>query len=219
MHLNDLQLIIFDVDGTLLDSERIWKETLGVVGRTYHMPNLEESLFPRLIGISGEQEDKIYEEMLDDAIRQDFVNQWRKDANARIDAEVPVKKGVNEIFAWVRSQHLKLGVATQTNRQDSVFRLQKMGLWPAIDHLICGDEVHHKKPHPEIYQKMLAHFQCKPSQALVIEDSPIGIEAAFHAGIPVIQVPDQKAPSASDKARTIQICEDLLDVMTYLDSH
>ncbi|MDX8416356.1 HAD family hydrolase [Absicoccus intestinalis] len=218
MHFNDLKLIIFDVDGTLLDSERIWKETLGIVGRTYHMPYLEEQLFARLVGVSGQEEERIYKEVLDPSIRDVFVSEWRQLANRTIDETVPVKVGSHDFFQWVKKQGLQLGVATSTHRQETEYRLKKANLWEPIDYVLCGNEIEHKKPHPEIYQKMLEHFHLEPDQALVIEDSSIGVEAAYRANIPVIHVADLIEPTTQDKERAWMTCKNLKEALVYLDT-
>lgn len=218
MSLNKVKLIIFDVDGTLLDSERLWKETLGIISKKYHMPGLEERLFHRLVGISGEAEDRIYDEMLDPAIRDRFVSDWRQLANATIDEKVPVKPGAYEWFAWVKEHGLWLGVATSSHRKETEYRLKKAKLWDDIDHLLCGNEIEHKKPHPEIYQKMLEHFHLEPDQALVIEDSSIGVEAAYRANIPVIHVADLIEPTTQDKERAWMTCKNLKEALVYLDT-
>lgn len=219
MHFNDLKLIIFDVDGTLLDSERIWKETLGIVGRTYHMLYLEEQLFARLVGVSGQEEERIYKEVLDPSIRDVFVSEWRQLANRTIDETVPVKVGSHDFFQWVKKQGLQLGVATSTHRQETEYRLKKANLWEPIDHVLCGNEIQKKKPHPQIYQEMLAYFHVSNKEALVIEDSSIGIEAAYRAGIPVIHVADLVQPTIQDQTRACFTCNNLFEALAYLEAH
>ena len=70
-----------------------------------------------------------------------------------------------------------------------------------------------RKPHPEIYQKVIHHFGVDSKKALVLEDSVVGVEAAYRADIPCIMVPDLIAPQETQKQQAIAIVSSLHDVI------
>lgn len=95
-------------------------------------------------------------------------------------------------------------------------RLSRVNILGCFDHIVCGDEVVHRKPDPEIYNTVL--FQCHASKetALVFEDSVFGVEAAYRAGIPCIMCPSIVPPSKKQEEETIAIVQKLSDVIPML---
>ncbi len=98
----------------------------------------------------------------------------------------------------------------------TIERLTRVNLINRFDYVLCGDEVVKRKPNPEIYQKVLKYFDVSPKDALVLEDSFVGVEAAYKAQIPCIMVPDLLPPQSKQKKETVAIVSSLKDVMKYL---
>ena len=95
----------------------------------------------------------------------------------------------------------------------TIERLTRLHLIDRFDYLLCGDEVNERKPNPEIYQKVLKHFDFSPQDALVLEDSFVGVEAAYRAHIPCIMIPDLLPPQSKQKEETVAIVSSLKDVI------
>ena len=83
--------------------------------------------------------------------------------------------------------------------------------------MIFGNEIKNKKPHPDIYLALCRHFNVDIKEALVIEDSVVGVEAAYRAGIPCIQVPDIIPATNTERDHTLCIVETLHDVIKKID--
>ena len=173
-----LELVIFDVDGLMIDTESVWKEAFDKAGDKYGIPDLGDTLFPSLIGKRLEDE----QELLDRLLPSD----------------------------------IQMAVATTTRRDLTEQRLKKIEVYDRFDYVLCGDEVTKRKPDPEIYLSVLKKMNTKAENAIVLEDSSVGVEAAYRAGIDCIQVPDLIAPTEVQKEQTICIVKDLIEAKDYI---
>ncbi len=109
-----------------------------------------------------------------------------------------------------------MAVATSTKRERAVKRLAKANLKDCFDAIVCGDDVVNSKPNPEIFLKAAKKINVNPKNCIVIEDSPMGVEAAYNGGIRCINVPDLKEPDEQIKSQSHKILENLLEVREYL---
>ena len=112
--------------------------------------------------------------------------------------------------------HIKKAVATTTRRELTEERLKRVGVYDRFDYVLCGDEVTNRKPDPEIYLSVLKRMDTDAGNALVLEDSVVGVEAAYRAGIDCIQVPDIIAPTDVQKKQTIYTAKDLIEAKDYI---
>ena len=123
---------------------------------------------------------------------------------------------VNEILDFLDAYHIKKAVATTTRRELTEERLKRVGVYDRFDYVLCGDEVINRKPDPEIYLSVLKKMATDARNALVLEDSVVGVEAAYRAGIDCIQVPDIIAPTDVQKKQTIYTAKDLIEAKDYI---
>lgn len=214
-----LKLIIFDMDGLMFDTEKIsykaWREAALLYNFT-----IDAELFKKTIGTNLARTHQIYYDHFGcdfpfDAIKEERVrlsNDW-------IEAEgVPVKEGLYELLEYLKTTSYKLAVATSTSRTRAVKLLKLAGVYNCFDYVLCGDEVTHSKPDPEIFLKTAHQLQCKPDQCLVLEDSILGITAARHAGMYTIMVPDVIMPREDQGHLIDQKMDSLLAVCDFLKS-
>ena len=139
-----------------------------------------------------------------------YVHQYMNDLFER--EGVPVKEGLRELLKYLKERGYKTVVATSSTRDRVDKILKQTGLADYYDDSICGDEVERGKPNPDIFLKACQKVQVSPSEALVLEDSEMGIQAASSAGIPVICVPDMKYPAPQYASLASHIVESLTDV-------
>jgi HAD superfamily hydrolase (TIGR01509 family) len=103
--------------------------------------------------------------------------------------ELPLRPGVAELVAEAEAAGLQQGIVTTTSRRNvQALLAQHFGpQWAKVFSVqVCGEDVAHKKPDPEAYQRAVEALQLSPLQALAIEDSPSGAAAAAAAGVPCI---------------------------------
>lgn len=212
------QLVIFDVDGTLLDTEARWKEAWETIGNKYNAPELGVDLFYQLIGKSGKEEHLFIENYLS---QRNLPNSILSETTAYglqlLSEHIDVKPGVFEFLNHLKSLNIPMGVATATNRDATIERLTRCGLIDYFEYMLCGDQVTKRKPHPETYLKVLEHFNMDAKNALVLEDSLVGVEAAYRAGIPCVMVPDLIMPTKTQEDQAIAIVETLNEVISMIE--
>jgi HAD superfamily hydrolase (TIGR01509 family) len=95
--------------------------------------------------------------------------------------------GVDRFLRWAR-QHHRLSMATSGSRRTVELALEQLGYAGWFDPLVCSDDVERSKPSPDLFLKVLEHTKCRSNQALVFEDSEVGIMAAKNAGIAYLKI-------------------------------
>lgn len=214
-----LELVVFDVDGLMIDTESVWKNAFDKAGDKYGIPNLGDTLFPSLIGKRLEDEQELLDRLLPSDIQDPLINEWRQIGLGSLEREVPVKPGLYEMLDYLEQHHIKMAVATTTRRELTEQRLKKIGVYNRFDYVLCGDEVTKRKPDPGIYLSVLHKMNTKAENAIVLEDSSVGVEAAYRAGIDCIQVPDLIAPTEVQEKQTICIVKDLMEARDYIQEN
>ena len=214
-----LELVVFDVDGLMIDTESVWKNAFDKAGDKYGIPNLGDTLFPSLIGKRLEDEQELLDRLLPSDIQNQLINEWRQIGLGSLEREVPVKPGLYEMLDYLEQHQIKMAVATTTRRELTEQRLKKIGVYDRFEYVLCGDEVTKRKPDPEIYLSVLHKMNTKAENAIVLEDSSVGVEAAYRAGIDCIQVPDLIAPTEVQEKQTICIVKDLMEARDYIQEN
>ena len=130
---------------------------------------------------------------------------------------VPLKKGLLELLDYLKEHNYKTIVATSSERKRVDTILKNAGIEKYFDDSICGDEVERGKPDPEVFLKACAKLGVSTDEALILEDSEAGIQAAYRGGIPVLCVPDMKYPEKKYEKMATLICKDLTEVKTYIE--
>ena len=202
--------IIFDMDGVLIDSERQsnegWLWAAGQLG--VDMPMwLIDSFKGAPAELCCKFFDDYYKGVIDyweaKELRTQHVYKIRETEG------IPVKKGVKDIFEYIRNNGLKCAVATSTRRESAEKTLHEIGVWDYLDAVVYGDEVEHGKPEPDIFLRAAKAIGVNPSEAVVVEDSINGIKAGYAADMRVVHIPDTIAIDDDIRKLTYMVCADL----------
>ncbi|MFR4318094.1 MAG: HAD family hydrolase [Eubacterium sp.] len=124
-----------------------------------------------------------------------------------------------ELLKFLKEKKYKTVVATSSERKRVEFILEKAGIRQYFNDIICGDEVEKGKPNPEIFLRACEKVNVNPENALVLEDSEAGIEAANVGNINVICVPDMKFPDEKYQKMSKEICKNLLEAKIYIEQY
>lgn len=198
-----MKAVIFDLDGSLVDSMWIWKaidmEYLGKFGIELP-PDLQDS-----IGGKSFTETAIYFKerfQIPDSLEQ-IKEDWNRMAYDKYANEVPLKPGVREFLDYCMEHQIRLGIATSNSRElvDNIVRTHEL-----IDYFDCvmtGCEVAKGKPAPDIYLAVAKQLEVAPADCLVFEDIVQGIQAGKAAGMQVCAVDDAFSKTQEKEKRNL----------------
>lgn len=211
--------IIFDMDGVLIDSERQsnegWLWAAGQLGVDMPM-GLIDSFKGAPAELCCKFFDDYYKGVIDyweaKELRTQHVYKIRETEG------IPVKKGVKDIFEYIRNNGLKCAVATSTRRESAEKTLHEIGVWDYLDAVVYGDEVEHGKPEPDIFLRAAKAIGVNPSEAVVVEDSINGIKAGYAADMRVVHIPDTIAIDDDIRKLTYMVCADLNGLIDVVES-
>ena len=210
-----VRAVIFDMDGLLLDSERIAYEIGRQVSRDLDIPWAHEVAL-QMIGLGAVD----HEPLLKGAFGDDFPLEAHRDEfgrryEAAISAgRIMLKPGVLELFSVLDAAGLPRAVATSTWRGRTLRKLASVGLLARIDTVVAGDDVARGKPAPDIFLAAAHQLSVAPAHCLVLEDSNAGVRGALAAAMEVVMVPDLLEPAPDITASGVAVARTLLDIVT-----
>jgi len=211
-----LAAVIFDMDGLLLDTETLNKEsifaTCGELGFA-----MTDDLLLSLVGCPEDASDaKLVLHFGQAFPLRDFhsINRFRF---AQLSSGgIPLRPGALEILVFLKSRGIPRAVATSTDRESARKHLRESGLHPLLDAIVTRTDVTYGKPHPESYLKAARSLGVAPAGCLALEDSHNGVRAAAAAGMATIMVPDLLPPTGEIRALCIGVAESLSHVLAEL---
>lgn len=185
------KLVIFDMDGLLIDSERIYRDMWKETFIDFKIAISEEEL----AAISGKSflHTKAYiDELLGDPLMFDKLRTVREGKFwGEIETNgLPIKEGAQELLEELNKRNVDTALATSTYETRALKLLEKSGLKHYFKEMIFGDMVDFTKPHPQMFDTLRKDFGLKHDEVVILEDSYSGVKAANSAGIDVIWIKD-----------------------------
>lgn len=209
--------VIFDMDGVLFDTERLYAEMYEEVAADWGLGDVREAVLGCIGRNANDSRAFFTSHVAKDFPYDDYVKETIKRYKEKEEREgLPMKKGVVELLSYLKEQGYRIGLASSTRRQKVLECIEKAKIRDYFQVVVGGDMVEHSKPNPEIYLIACKELGVNPEETYAIEDSPNGIRAAHSAGMKAIMVPDMIAPDEEMKSLAQVICEDLLAVKDYL---
>ena len=212
--------VIFDLDGLMLDTERMaraaWIRALADYGM-----RLDEVAYLRVVGRSTRDSETqaILEEIFNAHLFYEDLVQRRQ---AYYDADIAengivIKPGLLELLAFLEERNIPKAVASSSGIRSVIARLERVGLAGQFEVLVGGDQVINCKPAPDLFLEAARQSGIAPGLCVALEDSEAGIRAAYSAGMLPMMVPDLKQPEPEIVALAYRVLPTLADAIPVLE--
>ena len=201
-----IKALLFDMDGLLLDSERVVQRSWNIVGRVLGYESIGEHIYNTL-GMNAAGREKYFNKAFGECFPYEEFRKLTRDKFFEIaDSEgIPLKPGAKELILYAKQMGYKVGLVTSSSRVYAKDILERAGIFKYFDGCIFGDMVMHSKPNPDIYIKAYELLGIEPEYCVAFEDSPAGVESAAAAGVDVVMVPDLAEPDEETQFRAWKI--------------
>ena len=189
--LSGIEAVIFDLDGTLVDSMGIWVSIDDDYIEKYHLTK-PENFHEGMEGLSYTETAEYFLRVFPELPKtvEDLKREWYEMALDKYSNEMKLKDGVSEFLHLLKSNGIKTGIATSNDRKLVEAFLRAQNAEPYIDTICTSCEVNKGKPAPDVYLKAAENLGVAPQNCLVFEDVPMGILAGKNAGMKVCAVDD-----------------------------
>ncbi|HTY95065.1 MAG TPA: HAD family phosphatase [Steroidobacteraceae bacterium] len=214
--MKHFKAVIFDMDGTLLDTERVAQEAFFSACNEFAV-TARVDLLLRCVGAAEVIAREVIREGYGPALDSEaFFEAWNRHFHelSRVTPARP-KDGAVALLDAVAGLGLPMAVATSSSTSHAVDRLRHAGLLERFGTVVGVDQVRKPKPDPEVYLRAASCLGVDPRGCLAIEDSEYGVRAAHGAGMTVIQVPDTVQPTTALRALGHIVLGSLQDVAMY----
>ena len=203
--LNNIKAVLFDLDGTLVESMSMWGDIDVDYLKKYHIP-VPEGLQKAIEGLSMYQTAVYFKEnfAIEDSL-EDIMDEWNRMAYKKYTTEIPLKPGVRAFLDVLKSKNIPCGIATSNSRilTEAILKSHQVENYFSV--MVTGDEITNGKPDPEVYLEAARKLGVAPEHCLVFEDIPFGIMAGKRAGMTVCAVEDDY--SMNDMEEKIRLAD------------
>ena len=189
--LKDVEAIIFDIDGTLIDSMWIWTNIDDLFLEKYHLvqpPNFHGGMEGKSYSETAQYFLDIFPQLTH--TRQELEDEWHQMAFDIYTKEIELKKGAYEFIVRMYKKGIKLGIATSNTRVLAEGTLKNNRIFEYFHSIWTSDEAKAGKPSPDVYLRVAESLKVDPAKCLVFEDVPKGIMAGKNAGMKVCAIDD-----------------------------
>ena len=211
-----IKAVIFDMDGTLVDTEKYLVAYWEKAGKLCGYPMTRgDALFLR--SLAAEYAVPAMKQRLG----EDFDYHKVRSLRIRLleEARIPTqrKPGAREVLEELRRRNIRTAVATASGEEKATKVLKEAGLYDSFSCVICAPDMEHGKPMPDVYLHACRVLGETPKSCMAVEDSPNGILSAWRAGLRTVMVPDLTPPDETLQPYLYGTAADLMEILRFLD--
>lgn len=212
--------VLLDMDGTLLDTEKIYFDSLVAALHAHGYGDDAITLCHAMVGLPG----PACEAMLVDRYGAQFplaeINRtYVANRDRFMEAGMPLKPGTLELLDGLAAADCPMAIVTSSSRRNAERNLSLAGIRARFDTVLTLDDVTRGKPSPDLYLLAAARLGHAPEACVAVEDSNYGVAASHAAGAITIMVPDMTPPTDEARARCAAVLPDLNAVLATLREH
>lgn len=205
--------IIFDMDGIIFDTERLYLEVWTEIFSNYEYNFTKETYF-LVMGKGRKKVKEIFKEIFGQNIP---IEKMYEEKDLLLSSKILqernlLKEGVFELLIYLKNNNYKIGLATSAKKDRVLYQLNTFNLLQYFDAIVTAQDITKSKPNPDIFLKTLEKLKSTCKSAIVLEDSKAGIQAALYANIKCLHIKDL----IQYYQLPVESFNSLLDVITYL---
>ena len=214
-NIDKIKAIIFDMDGVLFDTEKIYLDVWTKVFDKYGYKMTKE-IYCKVIATGRENVKKVFKEEFGENIPIDKMYKEKDEAlYEEIKKKIPIKDGAYDLLKYLKDKKYKIALATSASKERMEKQLNQSDFKKLFDEIVCREDVEKAKPNPEIFLKAANKLKVSPEECIVIEDSSAGVEAAYKGNMTPIHVVDLKEADEKIKRYSYKSFNNLYEIKSY----
>ena len=215
--MTPINAIIFDKDGTLHDTEKVYLQAWKAAADEFGVTDIENTVRD-CTGTNIPWIAEYWAKKYPDVPFEDYLPRRQHYYFGILEQGVPVKEGAYEVLTYLREHGYKVALATSTPWETVEDHLARTDMAGYFDVIVTGDMIEHGKPAPDIYLLAAERLGVDPADCIGVEDSPNGVRSVHAAGMRAVMIPDMVDPSAEVEEMLWRKLGEIKDLIPLLEA-